>query len=145
MMTGMFRVPASCVSFRVAWNVVSVADPLYTGPFLLCLIIASFYRRGSRLRTRFNWAGIIISSLYLLFCTYNHFRVNQIFEDVERNGDTAIQKYTSLFDGVDLPDYQVSEEEIEIASNAVSDELKQAIQTNIEQAQAIVKNGLLKN
>ena len=61
--------------------------------------------------------------------------VNQIFEDVERNGDAAIQKYTSLFDGVELPDYMVSEEEIEAASNAVSQELKDAIQlakSNIE-------------
>ena len=61
--------------------------------------------------------------------------VNQIFEDVERNGDTAIQKYTSLFDGVELSDNQVSEEEIEIAANAVTQELKDAIQlakSNIE-------------
>jgi len=61
--------------------------------------------------------------------------VNQIFEDVERNGDTAIQKYTSLFDGVDLPNYQVSEEEIQTAVNAVSEDLKDAIQlakSNIE-------------
>ena len=61
--------------------------------------------------------------------------VNQIFEDVERNGDAAIQKYTSLFDGVELPDYMVSEEEIEAAINSVSPELKDAIQlakSNIE-------------
>ena len=61
--------------------------------------------------------------------------VNQIFEDVERNGDAAIQKYTSLFDGVELPDYMVSEEEIEAAINSVSPELKDAIQlakANIE-------------
>lgn len=80
-------------SFRVAWNIVSVADPLYTGPFLLCLIIASFFRRGSRLRARFNWAGIIISSLYLLFCTYNHFRVNQIFEESTKEQAIASDRH----------------------------------------------------
>lgn len=61
--------------------------------------------------------------------------VNQIFEDVERNGDTAIQKYTSLFDGIELVDSLVSEGEIEAAVNAVSEELKDAIQlakSNIE-------------
>ena len=61
--------------------------------------------------------------------------VNQVFTDVERNGDTAIQKYTSLFDGVELTAFQVTQEEIEIASKAVSDDLKQAIQlakSNIE-------------
>ena len=61
--------------------------------------------------------------------------VNQIFEDVQRNGDTAIQKYTSMFDDVELSSYQVTQEEIKIASEAVSDELKNAIQlakSNIE-------------
>ena len=42
--------------------------------------------------------------------------VNQVFTDVERNGDTAIQKYTSLFDGVELTAFQVTQEEIELAS-----------------------------
>jgi histidinol dehydrogenase len=61
--------------------------------------------------------------------------VNQIFEDVERNGDVAIQKYTSMFDGVELTDFQVSQEEIETASQEVSVELKDAIKlakSNIE-------------
>ena len=61
-------------SLRVAWNVISVADPLYTAPFLICLIMASRRQRGSRERTRYNWAGIIISSFYLLVCVgiYNY-------------------------------------------------------------------------
>ncbi|MEZ4986848.1 MAG: metal-dependent hydrolase [Saprospiraceae bacterium] len=46
-------------SLRVAWNVVSVADPLYTVPFLWLLIKASRQPRGSRLRHRYNWAGIL--------------------------------------------------------------------------------------
>lgn len=62
--------------------------------------------------------------------------VNQIFEDVQRNGDKAIQKYTSLFDGVNLNAIQVTREEIERASALVSEDLKNAIQlakSNIEQ------------
>lgn len=61
--------------------------------------------------------------------------VNQIFEDVQRNGDGAISKYTSLFDGVDLAAVTVTEAEIEIANNNVSLELKEAIilaKSNIE-------------
>lgn len=61
--------------------------------------------------------------------------VNQIFEDVQRNGDAAISKYTSKFDGVELDSTIVSNKEIQIASNAVSDDLKAAIQlakSNIE-------------
>lgn len=62
--------------------------------------------------------------------------VNQIFEDVQRNGDKAIQKYTSLFDGVNLNAIQVTREEMERASELVSEDLKKAIQlskSNIEQ------------
>ncbi len=61
--------------------------------------------------------------------------VNQIFDDVKRNGDTAISKYTTLFDGVDLEANIVSKKEIEEASTSVPEELKQAIQrakANIE-------------
>lgn len=61
--------------------------------------------------------------------------VNQVFDDVKRNGDTAIAKYTSMFDGVELESMTVSESEIEFASSQVSEELKKAIQlakSNIE-------------
>ncbi|MBO6606452.1 histidinol dehydrogenase [Psychroserpens sp.] len=61
--------------------------------------------------------------------------VNEIFNDVKRQGDQAILKYTQLFDGAQLSDLIVSQEEIESASNNVSDELKTAIKTakaNIE-------------
>lgn len=54
--------------------------------------------------------------------------VNQIFQDVERNGDAALAKYTSMFDDVELSSIAVSKEEIEAASRAVSQELKDAIQ-----------------
>jgi len=53
--------------------------------------------------------------------------VNQIFEDVQRNGDIAIKKYTSLFDGADLQSNLVTEQEIEEASSKLSSELKAAI------------------
>ena len=61
--------------------------------------------------------------------------VNQIFEDVQRNGDTAIKKYTSLFDGADLQYNLVTEQEIKDASAELSTELKSAInqaKSNIE-------------
>ena len=61
--------------------------------------------------------------------------VNQVFEDVQNNGDTAIKKYTKKFDKVAVTSLQVTQEEISIAVEAVSSELKQAIQqaaANIE-------------
>jgi histidinol dehydrogenase len=61
--------------------------------------------------------------------------VNQIFDDVQRNGDKAIEKYTAMFDGVEMPLKQVSAEDIQLAANQVTEDLKTAIQTakqNIE-------------
>ena len=54
--------------------------------------------------------------------------VNQIFDDVQRNGDSAVHKYTTLFDGVSLENNIVSIEEIQEAILLVSEELKKAIQ-----------------
>ena len=50
-----------------------------------------------------------------------------VFLDVQANGDAAISKYTALFDNVDLPHFEVSNDEIQAAVASVSDELKQAI------------------
>jgi histidinol dehydrogenase len=61
--------------------------------------------------------------------------VNSIFKEVEVDGDTVIKKYTSQFDKVALDSLLASESEIEQASNAVSNGLKQAIalaKSNIE-------------
>ncbi|MEE9407360.1 MAG: histidinol dehydrogenase [Polaribacter sp.] len=53
--------------------------------------------------------------------------VNQVFDDVKRNGDVAIDKYTSIFDGVSLENTTVSNEEIKEAIAEVSNDLKEAI------------------
>ena len=61
--------------------------------------------------------------------------VNQIFVDVKRKGDTAISKYTKLFDGVSMESNRVTKDDFESASNQVSDSLKKAIEiakSNIE-------------
>ncbi|MCH3885129.1 histidinol dehydrogenase [Tenacibaculum aquimarinum] len=53
--------------------------------------------------------------------------VNEVFADVQQNGDAAINKYTTKFDGVSLENTIVSEKEIEEAINLVSNDLKAAI------------------
>lgn len=62
-------------------------------------------------------------------------RVTSILDDVKANGDAAVRKYALQFDKVELGELTVSEAEFAAASNAVSEELKIAIQTakrNIE-------------
>ena len=51
--------------------------------------------------------------------------VNEVFADIQKNGDTAINKYTQKFDGVSLENNIVSNAEIEEAINLVSQDLKQ--------------------
>lgn len=68
--------------------------------------------------------------------------VNAIFNEVAQDGDLAIKKYTSKYDGVILDVLRVSESEIEQAKALVSDELKAAIQlakNNIERFHAAQK------
>ncbi|WP_375238698.1 histidinol dehydrogenase [Aurantibacter sp.] len=54
--------------------------------------------------------------------------VLQVFDDVSRNGDKAISKYTEKFDSCKLDSAVVTPEEVEQASSLVSPELKEAIQ-----------------
>lgn len=54
--------------------------------------------------------------------------VELIFDDIKRNGDQAVSKYTTMFDGAVLKNFVVTDNEIEIATTKVSDDLKSAIQ-----------------
>jgi inner membrane protein len=66
--------------YRVALNNISVVDPIYTTPFLICVIIAGMFTRNSSKRRIVNWVGIGISCAYLLFTGYNKLRIDKIFE-----------------------------------------------------------------
>ena len=54
--------------------------------------------------------------------------VDEVFKAVSSDGDQAIKKYTQTFDGVALNDLLVDSAEIEAASGALSDDLKEAIE-----------------
>lgn len=61
--------------------------------------------------------------------------VKEIFKEVQKKGDEAITKYTSLFDGVAVANLEVTPEEINEAIASIPQELKDAIQlakSNIE-------------
>ncbi|MET0758862.1 MAG: histidinol dehydrogenase [Flavobacterium sp.] len=68
--------------------------------------------------------------------------VKGIFKEVQTKGDSAVAKYTSLFDGTTLENVEVTEEEIKKTAKLISEELKQAIQlakSNIEKFHAAQK------
>lgn len=53
--------------------------------------------------------------------------VKSIFKEIQTKGDTAVAKYTSLFDGIKLENFLVTENEIKEAEKQVSTEIKDAI------------------
>lgn len=66
-------------NYRVALNNIAVVDPIYTLPFLLCLIVLMFFKRTSKRRRNALMAGIGISSLYLLFTFGNKLYMDSVF------------------------------------------------------------------
>jgi inner membrane protein len=99
-------------NYRVALNNISVADPAYTFPFLICLMIASLLARrydkeskneigksfkltwaNYKLRSYVNAAGIIISSLYLGWTFYNKAKINKIMEQTLADQNIIYSRY----------------------------------------------------
>ena len=58
--------------------------------------------------------------------------VSQVLSDVEKEGDSALRKYTAKFDGIDLTEFKLSESEIAEIISKVPEETKELIDTNIE-------------
>lgn len=61
--------------------------------------------------------------------------VKAIFKEIQKNGDAAIAKYTSFFDGVTVVNAKVAKSEITKAEALIPDDLKEAIalaKSNIE-------------
>ncbi|MFC4636567.1 metal-dependent hydrolase [Dokdonia ponticola] len=55
---------------RLAFNSIFVIDPLYTVPFLTCLVIAAFKKKGTLSRKRINNLGIYLSTGYLVITLF---------------------------------------------------------------------------
>ncbi len=53
------------LDLRLAFKTIFVIDPLYTLPFLVCLIMAMRLKRSNARRARYNKLGLWISSSYL--------------------------------------------------------------------------------
>lgn len=51
---------------RLAYKNIFVIDPLYTLPFLICVVWAAFLKRGSTKRIKINNIGLIVSSSYMV-------------------------------------------------------------------------------
>lgn len=80
---------------RVAWSTISVVDPLYTVPFIICLLVASRRAKESNKRRFWNYLGIGLSSAYLLFTVFNKQRVNQVFADALASQNIEVERFVT--------------------------------------------------
>ncbi|MBS9463594.1 histidinol dehydrogenase [Flagellimonas sp. 389] len=72
--------------------------------------------------------------------------VAEIFEKVQDEGDKTLRTYTQKFDGVDILNFKVSEQEIFEAIDLVSEDLKQAIsmaKSNVEKFHSAQKTAII--
>ena len=67
-------------NYRVAFDNIAVADPFYTLPFLVSLIILMCFKRTSTTRRTFLKIGLGISSIYMVFTLINKYYINSVFK-----------------------------------------------------------------
>lgn len=67
--------------YRVSWDNISVADPVYTVPLSMGFIVAAFIDREKRARRIANWTGIALSSAYMAFTFYHKTEFERIFRE----------------------------------------------------------------
>ena len=68
-------------NYRVAFNNIAVADPMYTIPFLFCMLVVMFYKRQHNKRKLWLKLGLGLSSVYMLFTIGNKLYVDTIFKN----------------------------------------------------------------
>jgi inner membrane protein len=80
--------------YRVSFNVIFVADPLYSVWLGLAALVLVVLRRGHAWRRRWAWMGLILSSGYLCYCLYNKWSVDR---SVERQLAAEGVRYSDYF------------------------------------------------
>lgn len=79
--------------YRVAFNTISVVDPVYTVPFLLATIVLMFFKRQSNKRTLWLKFALGISSTYLLFTLGNKVYINTIYRKSLNDEGIAYERF----------------------------------------------------
>ena len=88
-----------------------------------------------------EWEDILrrpVKDMTSLFST-----VEEILTDIKQRGDTALRKYTTKFDKVEISSFEVSENEIEEAVKIVSPQLKSAIDLAADNIQKFHESQLI--
>lgn len=76
--------------YRIAWNTIFVIDPLYSVPFGISVLVLFFLSRGSKLRRRILYLGLLVSTSYLSLTVVNKLYVTHHFrQQLQRQGIEA--------------------------------------------------------
>lgn len=89
--------------YRVAFNSISVVDPLYTIPFILCLVGASLFVKTHKNRRYLTYLGLILSSGYLVFTLFNKQHIDRVFESALSKQQIDYQRFRtspSIFNNI---------------------------------------------
>ena len=81
--------------YRVAFNNISVADPLYTLPFLICLIVVLCFKRKNPKKMKWTKAGIYISSFYMLFTVGNKVYMDTVFKKSFEKAGISMDRFSA--------------------------------------------------
>ncbi|SEC27664.1 inner membrane protein [Tenacibaculum sp. MAR_2009_124] len=81
-------------SYRVAFNNISVVDPLYTLPFLLLLITAMFFNRKSTKRRKLVKLSLYLSSFYMLLTIVNKLYIDTVFKESFNEAKISYTRYS---------------------------------------------------
>lgn len=90
-------------NYMVEFGNIAIIDPIYTVPLLAGVLIALFLRRTSSTRKWLNYAGLALSSLYLLATIGIKFHVGSVVERSLARQDLSYRRYMTaptLFNAV---------------------------------------------
>lgn len=82
-------------NYAVSFHNIFVIDPLYTLPFLICTVAVLFYNRKDSRRRYWNYAGLTISSAYMVITLINKLTVNKVFEESLQSQNIPYQRYST--------------------------------------------------
>jgi inner membrane protein len=82
-------------NYRVAFNNIAVADPFYTLPFLICIIVVMLYKRTHINRKKWLHYGLIISSVYMLFTVCNKLYIDYLFRETLHDKQIEVSRFSS--------------------------------------------------
>ncbi len=80
-------------NYRVAFNNIAVVDPIYTLPFLICIIVLMFFNRKSKGRQLWLKLGLGISSVYMFFTFGNKFYMDSVFKETLKDKGVNYKRY----------------------------------------------------